>query len=117
VTEDFDEVSLDRLADDVDRNTKDDNLSGDLRSARVKRLKQANKLRTKFYTLAARLAGWTVGTSVVLVIGYVLTSLIHGYKIPSVVAVGFISGLAVETVGVLAIMAGYLFPRDRGADD
>lgn len=114
---DFDDVPLANLERDVVRSGKDEDLSGELNEQRLRRHTQANDMRDKFYGRAVLLASATVATSVLLVIGYAAAALIHGFEMAPAVAVGFISGLAVETVGVLLVMAGYLFPKDRGADD
>ncbi|MEO5663746.1 MAG: hypothetical protein ABIR39_10710 [Nocardioides sp.] len=103
--------SVDRLLEDVARSAEDSDLAWNLQQAKLTRLEQANTLRNRFFVLASSLAGLTVLTSVVLVLG-----VLFGADVPTGVAIAFISGLAIETVGVMAIMAGYLFPTDRGAE-
>lgn len=99
--------SFDSLEADVLRAQGDEELSSELRTQEVRRHTQANDLREKFFRVACCLAIGTVLASIMLVVAAVF-----GREIDRVVAVGFITGLAVETVGILLVMAGYLFPRD-----
>ena len=81
------------------------------------RLDQANDQRESFFKLAVGLAIVTVATSVALVIG--MTFFDYGVDpktgIDPSVVIAFISGLTVETLGVLGIIAAYLYPSGRGA--
>jgi hypothetical protein len=103
MVDDFDSQSVDALKDDVGRARDDTKLA----AQKVRKAEQANDLRDSFFKLAAALAILTVCASVGLVI-----AVLAGRSISDTVAVAFVSGLAVETVGILAIMAGYLFPRE-----
>jgi hypothetical protein len=109
--EEFDDQSEDELKKAVERSSDDAQLARELQQAELERRKQQNRLRSIFFWVASGLAGATVLTSVVMVI-----VVLAGADIEAAVAVAFISGLAVETVGVLAVMAGYLFPRDRRSE-
>ena len=106
MTGNFDEASVSDLTGDVKREAAADALAHSIRVEDLRKKTQANDLRNLFFWLAAGLAAVTVLTSAGLVI-----SVLAGAEIDGTVAIAFISGLAVETVGVLAIMAGYLFPR------
>lgn len=108
----FTDANISELKGDVARAKPDDDLGQQLRRQELRRLTQANDMRDKFYWLAAWLAIATVATSVGLVV-----AVLAGRSIDSTVAVGFIAGLAIETVGVLAIMAGYLFPKGTDKND
>lgn len=107
----FDDASIEALQGDVPRAVVDDELSEELRKEKVRQHKQANDLRGWFFALASALACATVATSAALVL-----AVTFGKSIETPIAVAFIAGLAIETVGVLAIMAGYLFPKEATAD-
>lgn len=100
------EKGFDKLPEDVSLEADEAALSAALRSEQVRQHVQANDLRQKFFWVACSLAIATVATSVFLVV-----SAVFGASIEPTVAIAFMSGLSVQTVGVLLVMAGYLFPK------
>lgn len=110
-TAEYADESIEALQRDVQRTKDDVELASKIAQQKLDRLEQAHLMRKVFFALAGVLATATVGTSVGMVI-----AVLNGADIEGPVAIAFISGLAAETVGVLAIMAGYLFPRNGAAD-
>lgn len=108
-SEDYSAATTDEILGDVDRSPEDSELARRITAAEASRLEQANTLRSHFFNLSSLLAKITVATSAAMVLGIVF----FGLEISDGVAIAFISGLAVETIGILAVMAGYLFPRPR----
>lgn len=74
------------------------------------RLKQAHKLRTPFFWLASGLAGASVVAGIVVVIWYLVVA---GAEVSPVVLVSFFTSVVVETLGILYIIARYLYPPKR----
>lgn len=107
------QAEVGELKGDVKRAEADAQLRQELDREQLTQAQQANRLRGQFFVIANGLAGLTVLTSIGLVV-----ATLFGAPIADTVAVAFISALAVETVGILAVIAGYLFPRDRaGSND
>lgn len=71
------------------------------------RLKQASKLRVPYFWIAAGLAGIAVVVSCVLIIGVVF----FAAEVSDALGIAFISGLTIETLGVLNIVGKYLFTQ------
>lgn len=81
-----------------------------MRKARAQELEDANKYRTRFFY-------WGVGITTLCVVSSIgiLVFLTFRGVYETAVGVAFVSGLAVEVVGIAAIIAKYLFPNG-GAD-
>ncbi|WP_172120178.1 hypothetical protein [Actinomyces faecalis] len=76
-----------------------------MRDAEAVRVEQANKLREWFFIAGISLAGACVATSIIISIWLTCTN-----RMTETIAVAFITGLTIEVVGIVAIMAKYLFP-------
>lgn len=76
-----------------------------MRDAEAVRVEQANKLREWFFIAGIALAGACVKTSIFISSWLTVTN-----RMTDTIAVAFITGLTVEVVGIVAIMAKYLFP-------
>lgn len=56
-------------------------------------------------------------TSIAMVVGMTFFGFgTNGQGLAVPIAVAFISGLTVETIGILAVIAGYLYPRGGGIE-
>ena len=77
--------------------------------ARAQELEDANEYRTRFFYWGVGITTLCVVASIVILIVLMLYGVYE-----TAVGVAFISGLAVEVVGIAAIIAKYLFP-DKGA--
>jgi hypothetical protein len=86
------------LADAVDRTE----------LAEANRLDQANNLRQKFFWFGVVAASTCVLTSCYMAIHLTVFKMITA---PTVIV--FISGLTIEVLGIIAIIANYLFPKGR----
>lgn len=95
----------------VDTSPQDKQLATDLQQEAVKQAKQANRQREVLFRVANTLAGAAVLTSIIMVI-----AVLCGAQIVPAVAIAFISGLTLETLGILAIVARYLYPSSGDRD-
>lgn len=90
--------------EDKDVNRGDRRLAKSVEEAELQRLGQSNKLRP-----------WSMGVSLLLAAALVFTScavaltLASQGKMTDAIGVGFMVSLSVETIGVVAIIAHYLF--------
>ncbi|MEB4613986.1 hypothetical protein [Leucobacter sp. M11] len=71
--------------------------------------------RSAYFWASIALAAITVGTSAALVVGMVFfgRGIAPGSGIEPAIVIAFISGLAVETIGVLLLLGGNLFPNGK----
>lgn len=76
--------------------------------AEANRLDQANNLRQKFFWFGVVAASTCVLTSCYMAIHLTVFNMITASTV-----VVFISGLTIEVLGIIAIIANYLFPKGR----
>ena len=108
---DYFEAKTEELVNDVslDEDTKDLVDAVDRTElAEANRLDQANNLRQKFFWFGVVAASTCVLTSCYMAIHLTVFKMITA---PTVIV--FISGLTIEVLGIIAIIANYLFPKGR----
>jgi hypothetical protein len=108
---DYFEAQTEELVNDVILNKDTENLVDAVdrtELAEANRLDQANNLRQKFFWFGVVAASTCVLTSCYMAIHLTVFKMITA---PTVIV--FISGLTIEVLGIIAIIANYLFPKGR----
>ncbi|WP_138926157.1 hypothetical protein [Glutamicibacter creatinolyticus] len=108
--EQFVTASAEALIDDKPRSRSTTNKADEVDKLEAKRLKQAHRFRKRLFRHSLWLVWISLGTCVVVV----LWAHFRGTKLEDGVAIAFLTGTTVEIIAVLAIIANYLFPKDRG---
>lgn len=110
--EDFDWVSAksDSLKGDLPRSSKTTEKANRIDRLEQKRLKQAHGFRKRLFKHSL----WLVWVSLATCVVVVLWAHFWGTKLTDGMGIAFLTGTTVEIIAVLAIIANYLFPRDRG---
>ena len=106
--EDFADRPVEDLRKDVGLCQADKDQANKLDEIEHDRLKQANALRQKFFYFGVGITIGCVVTScfVSIALGF------RGEMTPGIATV-FITGLTVEVIGIIAIIAKYLFPENQ----
>lgn len=78
------------------------------KNAEATRLKQANRLRSVFFYVGCSLAFLCVAGSL---FGYVW--LVVSREVTEAMVIAFTSGLCIQVIGILVIMARYLYPGEK----
>ena len=106
--EDFADRPVEDLRKDVGLCQADKDQANKLDEIEHDRLKQANALRQKFFYFGVGITIGCVVTSCFVSIALVF----RGEMTPGITTV-FITGLTVEVIGIIAIIAKYLFPENQ----
>lgn len=106
--EDFADRPVEDLRKDVGLCQADKDQANKLDEIEHDRLKQANALRQKFFYFGVGITIGCVVTSCFVSIALVF----RGEMTPGIATV-FITGLTVEVIGIIAIIAKYLFPENQ----
>lgn len=105
----FRDVSLEDL-----RGAKD---VGSREAAELADRAQARGLRENLFTTVVRLVIWQIAIADGLFATYLLIVLLAEHRAPDgSVMIAWVSGTVVEVIGILYIIARYLFPDRRGID-
>lgn len=109
----FEDATTDGLADDVPVGEDAQKLLKAIHTLEYTRLDQAQQFRTFFFWSALAFALVSVLASVFIVI----STHIFGTQLATEVSVAFFASVTVEVLGLMAIIAAYLFPKDKGSLD
>lgn len=101
--------TIESLNRDVRTDETDSELDEEMQNMEVKRLEQALGLRETFFWFGVASASVVVLASCIVAVWLTETR-----QMTSAIAVAFFTGVAVEVLGIVAIIANYLFPKVSG---
>lgn len=118
-SEGFDSAAFESLLGLADRSSKESeavfNYDDERNRAKIDKLKNDNEMRKAFFAWASKLTIAIIGLNGVLFAAYLYVQWDGGHPIPESVMFAWVTSTIVEVLGIVAIIARYLFPGKRPA--